>query len=206
MEKKSEGKDYRDPVKTDRSAARQHHHRGKSSEDHLDKNRILETLKLKPGQTVLDAGCGNGYMSFEFARQIGSAGRVFALDPDDRAIAGLRNRTGDIPVTPLVGDITTNTGLPAAAFDLIYLANVVHGFSAQQLQGFQVEVRRLLAPAGRLAIVELVKRPTPVGPPVELRFSPEDLVRILGLPWRATVEAGPWCYLLILGGVEAGLA
>ncbi|MBN1864169.1 MAG: hypothetical protein JW808_04650, partial [Victivallales bacterium] len=47
--------------------AHEHHHRGKSSESLLDKAAILGALRIEPGQTVLDAGCGNGYMSKEFS-------------------------------------------------------------------------------------------------------------------------------------------
>ena len=42
-----------------------HHHRGKSSESLFNKEVILKELDISPGQTILDAGCGNGYMSKE---------------------------------------------------------------------------------------------------------------------------------------------
>lgn len=44
-----------------------HHHQGKSSESLLDKAQILASLSITPGQVILDAGCGNGYMAKEFA-------------------------------------------------------------------------------------------------------------------------------------------
>jgi len=52
-----------------------HHHRGKSSESILDKNTILSNITITPGQTVLDAGCGDGYMSKEFAKLAGENGK-----------------------------------------------------------------------------------------------------------------------------------
>ena len=45
-----------------------HHHRGKSSESFLDKGVILRSLKITPGEMILDAGCGDGYMAKEFAK------------------------------------------------------------------------------------------------------------------------------------------
>ncbi len=48
-----------------------HHHHGKSSEGHVDKDQIMASLLISAGETVLDAGCGNGYMT-----------KVYALDPD----------------------------------------------------------------------------------------------------------------------------
>lgn len=178
-------------------SAGKHHHRGKSSESLLDKDKILAALSIQPGQTILDAGCGNGYMSREFSRLVGQAGKVYALDPDDISIAALREETGDSCIEAMVGDITSRTALPAASFDLIYLSTVVHGFTPEQMQGFASEVKRLLAPHGRLAIVEIVKRATPFGPPLEIRLSPEDLQVALGLKPTTLTEVNEHFYLQV---------
>jgi len=181
----------------ERHGAQEHHHRGKSSESRLDKARILQALGLMPGQTVLDAGCGNGYMAKEFAVRVGQEGKVFALDPDEVAIAALSEQTAGTNIVTVVGDITAPTVLPAATFDLIYVSNVVHGFSTEQLEGFKAELQRLLAPDGKLAIVEIVKRDTPFGPPLELRFSPEELQQALALAGLTTLDVGEGFYLQI---------
>jgi len=178
-------------------AVKEHHHRGKSSEGLLDKEVILVALRIAPGQTVLDAGCGNGYMSKAFSERVGSAGTVYALDPDEITIAALRAETPGTNITAMVGDITARTGLPASTFDLVYLSTVVHGFSPEQFAGFEAEVKRLLSPQGRLAIVEIVKRQTPFGPPLDRRMSPEELKTALGLAPQATVEIGDYFYLQI---------
>ncbi|MEZ4599030.1 MAG: class I SAM-dependent methyltransferase [Syntrophotaleaceae bacterium] len=176
-----------------------HHHRGKSSESLLNKEAILAALRLEPGQTVLDAGCGNGYMSKEFSIRVGSSGKVFALDPDVIGIAALQKETSGTNIFAMVGDITAPTDFPPFSFDLIYLSTVVHGFSPIQFKGFATEVERLLAPGGRLAIVEIVKSDTPFGPPQSLRFSPEDLKKALAFPAQETVEVGEYFYLQIFG-------
>jgi FkbM family methyltransferase len=179
----------------EKHAAGEHHHRGKSSERLLNKEGILAALEIRPGQTVLDAGCGNGYMTKEFSRKVGKGGRVFALDPDETSIESLREETSESNIVAMVGDITVTTELPASTFDLVYLSTVVHGFSSEQFKGFEAEVKRLLLPHGRLAIVEIVKRDTPFGPPPSRRFSPEELQAALGLFARATVDVGEYFYL-----------
>lgn len=67
-----------------------HHHRGKFSEGLLNEERILNALNIQPGQTILDAGCGNGYMSKAFSKKVGHSGKVYALDNDEYYIGLIR--------------------------------------------------------------------------------------------------------------------
>ena len=50
--------------------------------------RVIQISKarLKPGQVVYDIGCGSGSISIEAALQIGSSGKVLAVDYDENAI------------------------------------------------------------------------------------------------------------------------
>jgi ubiquinone/menaquinone biosynthesis C-methylase UbiE len=164
----------------------------------VDKLSILRALRIEPGQVILDAGCGNGYMAKEFLQRVGG-GKVYALDPDETAIAALRSETQGTNLVAVCGDITATTPLPASAFDLVYLSTVVHGFDVRQMRGFEAEIKRLLAPQGMLAIVEIVKRDTPFGPPMDRRLSPQELKDRLALPPMATVSAGEYFYLQTFG-------
>ncbi|MBN1615280.1 MAG: class I SAM-dependent methyltransferase [Deltaproteobacteria bacterium] len=171
------------------------HHRGRSSESLLDKRAILSALAIELGQAVLDAGCGNGYMSKAFSPLVGDRGRVYALDPDETGIAVLREEIKGTNIVAMVGDITTTTHLPASAIDLVYLSTVFHIFSPGQIEGFEAEVKRLLTPSGKLAIVEIVKHATPFGPPLDMRVSPADLKEALRLTPSDTVEVGEYFYM-----------
>ena len=42
--------------------------------------------RLRTGQTVYDIGCGSGSISIEAALQVGSTGKVIAIDYDNNAI------------------------------------------------------------------------------------------------------------------------
>ncbi len=74
----------------------------------------------------------------------------------------------------------------------MYLCTVFHGFSIRQITGFKEEVRRVLKPGGRLAVVEIVKTDTPFGPPLRMRYSPEELKSTLGFLPLATVSVGEY--------------
>jgi ubiquinone/menaquinone biosynthesis C-methylase UbiE len=174
-----------------------HHHRGKSSEGFLDKEVILKELNIAPEQTILDAGCGNGYMAKEFSRRLQGSGKVYALDPDEHALGVLAGETKGTNITPILGDITQTTPLENASIDLIYLATVFHGFAKSQIDGFLKEIKRLLKPQGILAIVEITKEPTPFGPPLDIRFSPDELKGVITLVPQKTVAVGQFFYMQI---------
>jgi ubiquinone/menaquinone biosynthesis C-methylase UbiE len=172
-----------------------HHHRGKSSENRLNKEVILKELDIFPGQTILDAGCGNGYMSKEFSKLLNNTGKVYALDPDGHAIEVLVGEVKGSNITPILADITKTTVLQSSSIDLIYLSTVLHGFSKTEVAGFQKEVKRLLKPHGILAIVEIKKESTPFGPPMDIRFSAQELKEIFTLVPKKTIEIGQYFYM-----------
>ncbi len=174
-----------------------HQHKGKSSESFLNKEKILSALNIQQGQRIIDAGCGNGYMAREFSRVLNNTGEVFAIDPDKRAVDRLKNETKGLNIVAIEASITLPTQIDEASVDLIYLSAVFHGFSETQVNGFQNETRRLLKPCGRLAVIEIKKQNTPFGPPMEIRFSPEELKRKIDLVPVSLVEAGEYFYMQI---------
>lgn len=173
------------------------HHRERSSESLMDKDEILAGLSITPGQIILDAGCGNGYMAKAFAELTGETGKVYALDPDPVVIDILKTETQGTIIEPFVGDITEETKLERFSIDLIYLSTVVHGFSRSQMLGFVKEVKRLLRPEGRLAIVEINKEVTTIGPPLEKKISPEELKEIVSMTPTGLIKAGQYFYMQI---------
>lgn len=175
----------------------EHEHKGKSSEELVDKNVILDALSIVPGQVILDAGCGDGYMAKAFSAAMNNTGVVYALDPDEEAITLLAHETKGTNIRAIVGKITTNTLLEDASVDLVYLSTVFHGFSPDRIEDFRAEVTRILKPNGRLAIVEIDKHSTPFGPPMESRFSPEELQRVIRLAPSSLTRVGEYFYMQV---------
>ncbi|MDY7034663.1 MAG: class I SAM-dependent methyltransferase [Thermodesulfobacteriota bacterium] len=188
--------------RNDKSERQSHQHRGKFTEGLLDSGMILKALNIKSGQTILDAGCGNGYMSKLFSDEVSHSGKVYALDPDKYSIEVLKNESKGSNIEAMEGDITTQTSLSQSSMDLIYISTVIHGFSKKQIQGFLCEIKRLLKPDSNLAIVEIVKKETPFGPPMELRFSPEELKEVVPLTPLNTIQVGAHFYMQIFQNKE----
>ncbi len=197
---KDEGKISEDEM----PGEKKHRHKGKSTESLLDKERIREVLKIRPGQTVLDAGCGSGYMSRVFSEEVTASGSVVALDPDTEAIEVLERQTRGTNIRTMAGDITRPTSLEASSVDLIYLSTVMHGFSREEMSGFLEEAQRLLKPGAMLAVVEIEKKETPFGPPMKIRLSPEELQEIVPLSPAGTFRPGDHLYLQLFRNREDG--
>lgn len=163
----------------------------------MDSSLILGALDIKAGQTVLDAGCGNGYMSKIFSDAMSGSGTVYALDPDAYFIEILKGETKGSNIQARVGDITRHTGIEDKSLDLLYMSTVIHAFSMQHIQGVVKEAKRLLKQEALLAIVEMEKRETPFGPPLENRYSPEELKNIIPMVPGKTVPVGKYFYMQI---------
>ena len=79
---------------------------GKFSEGLLNDEKILANLDICVGQTILDAGCGNGYMAKKFSALVGNTGKIYALDSDRGSIANLKREVEKTNIEAFVGDIT----------------------------------------------------------------------------------------------------
>lgn len=70
--------------------------------------RSWERARFRPGDRLLDVGCGPGYVSFELARLVGSRGHVVAVDMSQRFINHLHEQMRLRKVnniTAVVGDV-----------------------------------------------------------------------------------------------------
>ena len=170
---------------------------GKFSEGLLNDEKILENLNICAGQTILDAGCGNGYMAKKFSELVGKTGKIYALDPDKQSIAKLKKEVEMTNIEAFVGDITKPTRLKTASIDLVYLSTVFHIFSESQIEEFVKEMKRILKQNARLAIVNIKKEDTSFGPPVEMRSSPEELKRKIPLIPKILVEVSEFFYMQV---------
>ena len=150
-------------------------HTKRFTEGLLDERLIMQSLDVRTGQTVVDAGCGNGYMSMLFGKKVGPGGMVYALDVNTQFIKEVQAETTSENIRPMVADITQSTPLLDGCADVIYIATVLHSVGRDKMAGFAGEARRLLMPGGLLGVVEIAKHETPFGPPLSQRYSPEEL-------------------------------
>ncbi len=50
------------------------------------RERLVELARLRPGETVLDVGCGTGTLAIAAKRRVGTAGTVYGIDPSPEMV------------------------------------------------------------------------------------------------------------------------
>jgi len=177
--------------------------KGSSSEELLDKEIILDELRITTGQTILEIGCGNGYMSKEFSKLVGEKGKVYAVDIQIELIDKLKKEISETNIIPLLSDITKDKiEVNDNSIDLIYLATVFHIFSNEQIEVFQKEVNRLLKVGGKLVILNIDKKESSFGPPQNMRVSNEELNHIIKMKPVISVKLGESFYMQIFEKID----
>ncbi len=120
--------------------------------------RLVEALAIEEGMRVADVGAGDGEWAERLAREVGSAGHVYAteIDEDDVEDIGDRlSRAGLENVTTILGT-ATDTRLPTGCCEAILLRMVYHHFTDPA--PMRASLRRALRPGARLAVIDLEPR------------------------------------------------
>ncbi|WUH98279.1 methyltransferase domain-containing protein [Spirillospora sp. NBC_00431] len=148
--------------------------------------RLIELADPRPGERVLDVGCGRGAALFPAAERVGDAGRVLGIDIAPAMIEEARReaaRQGRTTVTFQVMD-GERPELPQGAFDLI-----TGSYSVIFLPEAPAALARyagLLADGGRTAFTSPVftAGTFPFLPPVFTPLIPRSLLERLPPDWR----------------------
>ncbi len=118
----------------------------------VNPDRILTQAGLKPGQQVLEVGCGPGFFTIPAAKIVGDAGRVHALDINPAAVQHVRRKIAEERLTNV--DVTlanaVETGLPDEGVDAAFLFGVIHAF--RRVNTVLLEMHRVLKKNGILSI------------------------------------------------------
>ena len=103
----------------------------------------------RPGEQILDIGCGSGATSFTLAQQVGPSGHVLGVDISEQLVDIARAAApDDAPVAFRCADAATAT-LPQGQFDLLFSRFGVMFFD-DPVAAF-AHMRGALKPGGRVA-------------------------------------------------------
>ena len=89
-----------------------------------DGKELIDKLTLKEGCSVLDLGCGTGYLTSLLGERVGQRGTVTGVDPDATRIAVARRNHGELKnVTFLEG---SSEDFPSGPYDLVFSNHVIN--------------------------------------------------------------------------------
>src|SRR3954454_13955413 len=124
---------------------------------------------VRPGDSVLDLGCGTAKVLAALAQRQQSA-RLVGVDPDPRILAIARRRLEEVGGTAeLQRGYAQGLPFPAGTFDLVLSTLVFHHLPDDTKRVTLAEMARVLRPGGRFLLIDFGRPETVV---------PRTLVRL----------------------------
>ncbi|MEF8787603.1 MAG: methyltransferase domain-containing protein [Planctomycetota bacterium] len=113
-------------------------------------------VEPRPGETVLDLGCGAGLDLYIYASEVGEKGKVFGLDASEAMAEKAREnlRKLDIPHAEFLIAPSHDIPLPDESVDLV-TSNGIYNLSPDK-DAVMCEACRVLKPGGRTVFAEIV--------------------------------------------------
>jgi len=119
------------------------------------RRRTLSVAALKPGDRVLDVGCGTGVLTRLAAETIGPEGVVIGIDPGPRMIDAARHNAARKNSRAAFGlGVIERLAFDDDCFDVVLSSFMLHHLTVDLKRAGLGEVRRVLKPGGWLVIVD----------------------------------------------------
>jgi len=119
---------------------------------------IVDVVGIKPGENVLEIGCGPGVFTEFIAAKVGTGGQVISQDVQAQMLKKLEKRKRRFKVNDNIKTLLANssdTGLATGSIDFIFAANVFEEIAKEkELSPTAAELYRVLKPEGRLFLGE----------------------------------------------------
>ena len=119
------------------------------------KRLLLEQASPKPGQRILDLGCGTGTLAFLIQESEPSA-RVHGVDADSEILAQARDKTGGRGLSQIDFEQAFADELPyrESFFDQVVSTLFFHHLTTSAKRGAVTEIARVLRPGGQLHVAD----------------------------------------------------
>lgn len=163
-------------------------------------DRMLSSLQIRPGSVVADIGAGVGYHAWRLAKIVGPAGKVIAEDIQEEMIRMMKENIEKqkLKNVEIVLGTPADPKLPEGKIDLVLMVDVYHEFSDPV--SMMTQIKRALAPGGRVVLVEFRKEDPAVPIQPLHKMSIPDVrseLEPLGFRFQRVLNFLPWQHILI---------
>ncbi len=116
----------------------------------------LRQAGLKPGNSILDFGCGAGDLAFEAERLISGEGAIFGIDPSQEMVKIARQKAARRNSKVIFQvEAAENLSFPNKTFDVVISSFVLHHLPDNlQTNAFR-ELKRVLKPGGLFFAIDM---------------------------------------------------
>ena len=130
-----------------------------SREVFVERAAIARAVGLAAGMGVADIGAGTGLFADFFARDVGPAGRVFAVEIAPKLVEHLRQRAAARHQPQLQAVLCTahDVGLPAGSVDVVFTCDTYHHF--EYPRSTLASIHRALRPGGSFVVLDFERIP-----------------------------------------------
>ena len=118
------------------------------------RNAILSEMRIQPGDTIIDVGCGAGHLLPHLAKAVGGSGTIYGLDPNTDQMEQAKKRCEDFQNIIFIEENADKSDLQDESCDsatstqaLEYIPNVDAALD---------EITRIIKPGG--AFVNIVEK------------------------------------------------
>ena len=113
----------------------------------------FDALRPVAGETIADIGCGNGLLTVELGRAVGSTGNAIGIDPSQAMRAAAIERCADLEWVQIIDGTADELPLKSASVDKAVSVQVFEYLD--NIPGAVAEAHRILKPNGRLVVGDI---------------------------------------------------
>lgn len=140
-------------------------------------HEVLTALKIRPGEVIADIGAGSGYFTFRLSHFVGAKGKVYAVDVSPEMILHINRRIRDLKATNVITVLADPDDplLPENSINRFFFSESWHHIENQSK--YLALMKKLLKPGGEIVMIDFQKKELPIGPPMQMKISREDLIK-----------------------------
>ena len=130
-----------------------------SREVYLARRAILSELAISPGASIADVGAGTGLFSRLFAKSVGEAGWVYAVDISPRFIEHINRQANAMDLNNITGVLCAENSinLPPQSVDVVFVCDTYHHF--EYPKSTLASIYRALKPGGEFVVIDFDRIP-----------------------------------------------